>query len=153
MNHRLTITDSAFAAENIPDGQQILDRENDLNRKKTCVDADTIVFVSMVTIELLAAVIAASMLMSLIYQPSTTSDGNAQQIIALVAAQVVTALMAHSLALLSVCKSFARVLLFACTLNVIEIVLNVARLCWAGIAGESRGHSAKSCDSFFLLTP
>lgn len=135
MNHRLTIAESTFTAENIPDGQQILDKENDLNKQKTCVDADTIVFVSMVTTELVSALIALFIMVSVISE-SSTSHVNGRRIIALVVVQVVVATVAHSLALIAICRSFGRVLLVACTLNFIEVLLNISRVCWAGNSGE-----------------
>lgn len=120
MNHKFTIEEKTFTNENIAGGREIVEKEQDLGRKTTCVDVGTTVLVS----EAGATFYSVLILISLMFPGGGKGDGGP-----LMLTQVVTGLIAHGIALLAVWRSMRGILLLAVALNLLEVILNVTRLC------------------------
>lgn len=120
MNHRFTTEEKTFANEHVAGGREILEKEQDLGRKTTCVNVATTVLVS----EAGATSLSVLILISLMFLAGGKGENGV-----LMLTQVVTAFVAHGIGLVAVWKSMRGILLFAVTLNLLEVILNVTRLC------------------------
>ena len=120
MNHRFTNEERTFTAEHIAGGQEILDKEQDLGRKTTCVN----VSIAVLVLESVAVACSVLILISLMFATGNKSGPH----FPLMLTQVVTALIAHCMAILAAYKSLRGMLMFAVALNLLEVVLNIARL-------------------------
>lgn len=128
MNHRFTNEESAFAVENIAGGQEILDKEQDLSKRTTCVNVKTAVLV----LESIATSYAVVLILSLMF---ATATGSATHF-PIMLTQLVTASVAHLLALLAVYHSLSSFLYIAVALNLVEVILNISRMCLILKSGE-----------------